>query len=107
MQSILSPPIAWRFYIVYWRKPDGRTVWFRGSRRRALFVKNLDSDWVTEPELARLFERDPPEFTDHNFAKWLRAHPVRQQVNYKGFADTVLASHLLIPAKPRRTRPPG
>lgn len=107
MNATIHPPIRWKYYIVYWKLPDGRMYYFRGQeRRRKLFIRNLIADWVTEPELARLFE-DKPTFGDEEFAKKLQNDPVRKKVQFKGFDGIVLRSHLIIPSKPIKRRPPG
>lgn len=100
--NIINPPIAWRFFIVYLRLVDGRVMYFRGQRRRALFIVNDSSDWVWVTEKARLFELDTPLIDcDASYAKKMQNHPLRKRINYQGFNQRVLASHLVIPAKVR------
>ena len=107
MQYIMNPPIQWRFFILYRRLSDGRIFYFRGRRRRALFIRNDTTDWVSEPELARLFETQPTIADDRCFTKLMRNHPLRQQLNWSGHHGDVLRSHLIIPGKTTRRRPPG
>lgn len=108
LTHILNPPIAWRYYLVYWRRRDGRTLYFRGTQRRKLFIANEKDDWISEESHARLFETQP-EITDHrSFSKTMQTTLLpRMEIHYKGFDGIVLRSHLIIPEKTTRRRPPG
>lgn len=108
LTHILNPLIAWRYYIVYWRRQDGRIFYFRGTQRRKLFVSNETDDWTSEESHARLFETQP-EVTNHSsFSKTLQTTLLQsKEIHYKGFDGTVLKSHLIIPEKTTKRRPPG
>ena len=98
--EIINPPIAWRFFIVYWRLPDGRMKYFRGSRRRDLFIRNVTTDWVSDQDAARLFElREPAIQSDRSFSKNMRGSQIRNQLHFRGFEGPILRSHVIIPAK--------
>lgn len=103
-RSILAePPIHWGFWIVYYRYPDDRVMYFRGTRRNDFFIKNLlcgkGGDWSWEPDYARLFQFKPSIILD-NIAKKL-GEETRQEIllrtSYQGFNETVLSTHLRLP----------
>lgn len=97
------PPIPWRYWVVYYRFPDDRIMYFRGSRRNNLYIRNMlcgtDGDWSWEPDYARLFQFEPI-ITLSSTAKSL-GEQVRQDIlqhtNYQGFHGTVLRTHLILP----------
>ena len=109
--TILNPPIAFRFWMVYYRFEDGRIMYFRGQKRNAFFVSNLicgiHGDWTPEENFARLFQFKP-EVTRQSIGKKLFVAEILKKelpekitaidrICFTGFAGIVLATHLILP----------
>lgn len=103
LSALLNPPIPWRYWLVYYRHPDGRMMFFRGQKRNRLYISNLecgkDGNWTSEEDMARLFKSEPIlsfSVIAKHFGDDKRAEIIRQ-LNYRGFHHTVLQSHLILP----------
>lgn len=101
LTNVLNPPIEWRYYMLYWRMFDGRIFYFRGQRRRKLFIRDITTDWVSVPEKARLFSEKPNLSDTSCYAKTLKNLEV-SELHFAGFHGIVLRSHLIMPEKIKR-----
>ena len=100
IMTLLNPPVPYRYWLVYYRFDDGRLMYFRGSKRNALFITNLkcgiDGGWTAEEDFARLFQYEP-KINHQTVSKRINHVEAVDHINYRGFNGIVLTTHLILP----------
>lgn len=99
--SVLNPPILWRYWLVYYRYPDDRVMFFRGKRRKSLYIQNMtcgkNGDWTWEEDFARLFQSEPIITTASTSKRLVEKEDALMKMSYRGYDGYVLQTHLILP----------